>query len=126
MSPSTGQSEIAGFSPPVLGIALIGLGHVGALLVLPREPATTTVLALEGVLLLSLLVLSVVRNGVGRELVLLSGAFVLATAGTWVLLISGTSLWWRAIAVVTVLSLVGYGLHRYELVSLGLVEVDDE
>jgi len=126
MAVGTEGRRIAGVTSPVLAVGIVAVGHVGALLALPSTPPLTAVLLLEGVLLAVLGLLTTVSDGVGRTVLFVCVLYAVSTALTWAAVIVGSSLLATTLGVVTALLLVGYGVHRYELVALGLVEGADE
>jgi len=52
--------------------------------------------------------------------------YTVLVAGTWLVQSSTDSLVAAPLALLIGVALAAYGLYRYELVSLGLVEVPDE
>jgi len=114
----------AGVAWPVLAVGLVALVHVGALLVFQSTPSLGSAATLAGVVLAALLVAIGVTEGVD-PLPVTGVAYVAATAATWAVLSVGDLLV-AALAVVGGCALLSYGLHRYELVALDLVEVADE
>ncbi|WP_254272342.1 hypothetical protein [Haloarcula marina] len=121
----TDPKTVAGVTLPVLVVALLAVGHVGALLVIASPPPLATVALFESVLLGAVALLTIFDDGFGSTLGVTVLSYVAATALAWLAVSTGSLL---AVTLLTVLALVlvGYGIHRYELVALGLVEPADE
>lgn len=114
------------FRPMAIALGILVVGHLGLLVVVPPDPSWQALLAVEAGALVVL---------AGAEL--LSGLSVLAVArvaliytilvaSTWLVQSSTDSLVVAPLALLIGVALAAYGLYRYELVSLGLVEVPDE
>jgi len=110
---------------PVLATALLALGSLALLVVVPDEPGTVA-LAVVGAIALVVVAATSAVTGELADALFASLVFVVLTVGTWTLLAADTSLLVVALVLVGVVALVSYGLHRYELVALGLVEATDE
>ncbi|WP_164471737.1 hypothetical protein [Halosimplex salinum] len=132
MTASADSASVSDISPSAsptatwLALAAVVLGHVGLLVVFPDGTGLVPVVVLEGGLL---------AIAAGSEL--LFGGRDRGTVGVlgfaWLLLVGGAVLATRvwdpliaAFALVCVVALLSYALHRVELVALGLVEVADE
>lgn len=114
-----------------LGTAVVwaGLGTpyaiaVGALLLGGLGPASTDAgaLALVTVGFLALVVAPAVRTDRAVGVATVSGATLLGAGGVAWLALRWHSLWVAAALTVGCLGLASYGLYRYSLVSLGLVD----
>lgn len=103
-------------------VALVVLTHLVALVVFPDGPPLSTLLALEGVTGLGLVGAGRIDGIPVRQAIGLLVPFVVFLAGAWGLLWVGTSTLVTALVLGGSVGLVAYTLHRYELVSLGLVE----
>ncbi|WP_135825295.1 hypothetical protein [Halorussus ruber] len=111
------------------------LGHVALAAVLPANALASGVplelLAVE-VGLVGMLLASATRRGVdaGGSVALAVGVVLAWTFGggalAWIAARSGLDLWLAGALVVGASGLAAYGLHRYQLVSLGLVGETDE
>ncbi|WP_262180191.1 hypothetical protein [Haloarcula laminariae] len=125
MTAGTETRTVAGVAWPVLAVGLVALGHVGALLAFPSFPPVTTLALLEAMLLVLVVALVAVSDGIGRPALLVVAVYTLCTALTWAWLTVGSTTA-ATLGVVAVLTVAGYGVHRYELVMLDLVEATDE
>jgi len=124
MAATETAENVTGRSWPVLAVGLVTLATVAALLVVPSTPSLVGVATLSGIVLVALLAVIAVTEGVG-PLPAMTVALVAATATAWAVL-AVTDPVVATLVIVGGLTLVSYGLHRYELVALGLVEVTDE
>lgn len=109
-------------SPPTAPTA-VAVGMVGLLVVVPStgvpEPVAIAIAAAVGVVALGW---SLVRTGAPLPaLAWFLGSFLALAGlavGVWLV---GEPLWLAALGGVAAAALLSYGLHRYELVKLGLV-----
>lgn len=95
-------------------------GHLGAAIVLPSDPGLVALCLLE----ISLWMLLVLESR-SRRSALRLGAFgcgiaTLSTVFGWTLLSREPSLWTAGLAIAGVTAAALYGVHRYELVRLGI------
>lgn len=102
-------------------VAAIALVHLALLVVVPDGPELLVLVVAEGLVLALLVGIDAVVGDNHTVPVGLAGTYLLFVVGTWALL-QATSLTVATLTLVGGLSLVAYGLHRYELVTLGLVE----
>ena len=126
MGPETTETTLVGVSLPVLTVGVVAGAHIGALLVFSALPSAAVVAAFEGGVLALVGLLTVFSDGLGRTVIALCLAYSLSTALTVAALLWGSSLTGTTVGLVVTLFLVGYGVHRYELVALDLVEPTDE
>jgi len=108
------------------GVVLVVVAHIVALVFVTPETSLVVVAAGEAILLA--VVGGVERRrgrGSGRSVAVLAVAW-LGFVGATLLLRDGESLLFVACGLLGAAALVVYGIHRYELVALGLVEVGDE
>lgn len=101
----------------------VALGHV-LLVALNPGSLDPVVLAIVEAGLLAALLDAGAWGTRGREAVVTLASIGLVVGVAWASLRWGASLWTSAGALGLLLALVSYGLHRYELVLLDLVEVD--
>ncbi|WP_226042376.1 hypothetical protein [Natrinema sp. DC36] len=121
---------LAGLVTALVGYVLgppyaLAAGHVALVAVVPEGSALSVVVLVEAAFVLVLLV--PLRRGAspGRTaLVAVTSALVLAGAA-W-LVLDTQSIGLAATAVLVLLGIGAYGLHRFELVRLGLVPGSDD
>lgn len=123
---AVGEARTPADRGPTVAVALIAFVHVLALPLVPPAPSLLAVAVIEGIALAGLAGLVGVTSGSPRVAATAAVAYAVVVGATWTAVATGTPDWSVALGFGTVLALVGYGLHRYELVTLGLVEVDDE
>lgn len=105
-------------------VAVIVVAHVGALAVVALDPGLATLAALEALVVLGVVGVDVGLGGrPARSTLALVGALVGALAATR-LLVALVAPLVAAVALAGTVAVAVYGLHRYELVALGLVDVD--
>ncbi len=121
----TEARTVGGVTWPVLAVGTVALGHVGALLAFESFPPVTVLALLEVPLLVLVGALVAFGDGIGRPLLVVPAIYALCTAFAWAWLAVGSTTV-ATLGVVAVLVLAGYGIHRYELVMLDLVEASDE
>jgi hypothetical protein len=126
MAETRETDSIGGFAPPVLAVGAVAAVHVGSLAVLPEFPPLQIVALIEGLGLLAVVGTTVLSEGIGRPLAVSAVLYAVVTGGTVALIVLGTDLLVATAVIGSALALVSYGLHRYELVMLGLVEAADE
>ncbi|WP_324759606.1 hypothetical protein [Haloarcula montana] len=126
MAQTRETGSIGGFAPPVLAVGAVAAIHIGSLAVLPEFPPLQTVALIEGIGLLAVVGTTALGEGIGRPLAVSAVLYAVVTSGTVALIVLETDLLLATLVVVSVLALVSYGLHRYELVMLDLVEAADE
>lgn len=118
---STDTTTGAASRLPLLGPGTVIVLHLVALVVFPPEPSLLLLGGLEGVSLL-VCTLSLLGGGSTLRTTVALWAVAIGLYGVVALARSGTdSLALVALALGTVGTLVGYGLHRVERVRLGLV-----
>lgn len=102
--------------------SLIAVGHLAFVAVRPT-PAAVEIAVVEGVVLLALLAFAAVTadRSPGRLLAGTALLFVGLVGGTW-LVAQSRPLWQASLLFVAAGALLSYGLYRYQLVTLGLVE----
>lgn len=126
MAVSDGDGPPLRRSVPAIAVSLIAVAHVGSLLALPRAPSPMPVAALEAGLLVAVTLLLALDGASVRTLLGFAAVYAVAVGGSWLAVHAVESGLAAALGVVSAFALAGYGLHRYELASLGLVEVADE
>lgn len=106
--------------------AAVALAHLVVVLVRP-SPTPVELAGFELLVVAGLAALELLygRRRTLRRLAALVCLFLAFVGGTW-LLLAQIAVRWVAVALAVVGSLSAYGLHRYQLVALGLVEVADE
>ena len=107
---------------------LLGLAHLAFVAVRP-SPSTGELAAFELPVLVGLAAVTLVA-GHSRErrlsaLLAVTVLFVTLVGGTW-LAVSRLALHWAALALVALVALSGYGLHRYQLLTLDVLGETDE
>jgi hypothetical protein len=96
------------------------------LVVVSDQPSVATLVAVEGSLLALVTGSEWAVTRSKRTLAALAVTWIVLMTALWLALEWTTSVLSTAIALATAVALGAYFLHRYGLVALGLVEVDDE
>lgn len=125
MAVGTEVRTVAGIPWPVLAVGTVALSHVSALLAFQSFPPVTALAVLELLVLTLVCALVAFGEGIGRPLIVVAVVYALCTAFTWAWLTVGSATA-ATLGVVAILTVAGYGVHRYELVMLDLVEATDE
>jgi FtsH-binding integral membrane protein len=113
------------------GVGLLVVAHVTALVVVTPATGLTALLAVEMALLALVTAVeartyrSLSNHGIRGPVAALVVAWVGLVGGALLVFHAGSTVV-LACALTGIISLVLYGMHRFELVALGLVEVDDE
>lgn len=106
-------------------VALVAVGHLALLVAVPADPASLELALAEaglGVVLLAVFALVDSPYTAG----LLGLLWLAVVGGAWALTVLVDSLLTATLVFASVFALLSYGLHRYELVAMGLVEAADE
>lgn len=121
-----GGLSITILSPISFVVGLVAIGHLGLLLVLPANPPVAAILTVETVALAILVAGQVFAGTALRHLLVFCVLFagVLALSITLVRVFDSVLL--ASVIFIAVVALFGYGIHRYELVALDIVEASDE
>jgi hypothetical protein len=108
------------------GAAGVALAHLAFVVVRP-SPTTIELAVFELVVLTGVGTMEVFNrtDRYLRGLAVVVGLFLAFVGGTW-LLLDGLAVLWVTVVLAAVVSLWSYGLHRYQLVTFGLVEGTDE
>jgi hypothetical protein len=108
------------------GATAVALAHLAFVVVRP-SPTTIELAVFELVVLTGLGTMEVFNrtDRYLRGLAVVVGSFLAVVGGTW-LLLDELAVLWVTVVLAVVVSLWSYGLHRYQLVTLGLVEGTDE
>lgn len=119
-------AQASGRQASGIAVGIVALLHLGLLLVLPSVSTPLAVLIVE---LVSVCVLGVgqfIDGTPAGSLVILAVLFSITLAGMWALQHLIESLLTVALIFIGGIGILAYGIHRYELVVLGLVEGSDE
>jgi hypothetical protein len=122
-------AESASDRPDWLFEAVVGavaLVHLVLLVVFPAGVDVATLLAVEGFVALGFVAVHLLDGVPARQASGVVVPLVAAFFGTWALQQALDSLLAVGLVLTLGLALVAYGLHRYELVTLGLVEATHE
>lgn len=120
---------LAGIATAIVGYVLgppyaLALGHVALVAAVPEGIDLRSILVVEAAFVAVLL--APVRRTVNPARVALAAvACTLALAGTAWLVVDSQSILPAAVALLTLFAITAYGLHRLELVRLGLVPDGD-
>jgi len=108
------------------GAAGLALAHLAFIVVRP-SPTTVELAGFELVVVLGLGTMEILNRTERylRGLAVVAGFFLAFVGGTW-LLLDELAVLWVTVVLAVVTSLCSYGIHRYQLVILGLVEGTDE
>lgn len=105
---------------------LVALAHLALVAVRPSptavELAGFELLVFGGVVAL---VAGTARRARLRSIAVATAVFVALVGGSW-LALTGLALHWVAIALAALTALLSYGLHRYQLLALDVLEGSDE
>lgn len=117
---------IAGYTPPGLAVGAVVAVHLGALLVGPDIASVGRIVVFEGVAVVCVLGITALGDGIDRSLLVTAVGYAGAIGSVWGLLATSASLWSVTLGMIAGFALLSYGLHRYELITLGLVERTNE
>lgn len=116
----------ADFRPTSIALSILVIGHLGLLVSFPGGLSWQGLLAVETSALVVLAGAELLSGLSALAVVRLAIVYTTLVASTWLTLSSTDSLFTASLVLLTGVGLVAYGLHRYELVFLGLVEAPDE
>lgn len=105
--------------------AIVAVVHLALLAVFPADPSIIELAVAEaglGVVLLAMFAWTDSPYTAG----LLGLLWLTFVGGAWALTLLVDSLLTATLVFAGIVALLAYGLHRYELVVMGLVEADDE
>jgi hypothetical protein len=119
-------AQASGRQASSVAVGIVALLHLGLLLVLPSVSTPLAVLVVELVSVCVLCVGQFLDGTPARSLLILIVLFGIGIAGTWAIQQLIESLLAVALILTGSLTVLSYGIHRYELVVLGLVEESDE
>lgn len=121
---------LAGITTAVVGYALgtpyaLAAGHVALVAAVPNGIDPLSFVIVEAAFV-AVLLAPMRRTASPGRIALVAVISAIALAGTAWLVVDSQSIWVAATAVLALLAIGAYGLHRLELVRLGLVpETDD-
>jgi len=121
---ATRQSRTVRLTATAIGAILVG--HLGLLVVFPSGPDLLTLLAVEAGGLAVLAAAELLVGMPEKFLIVLGTIYTLLLVATGILLSATDSVIVASLVLVAASVLAAYGIHRYELVALGLVEAPDE
>lgn len=121
---------LAGIATAAVGYLLgppyaLAFGHVALVAVVPNGIEPLSVVPLEAAFV-AVLLAPVRRTASPVRIALVAVASAIALAGTAWVVVDSQSVGLAAATVLALVAFIAYGLHRYELVRLGLVPTDDD
>jgi hypothetical protein len=114
------------FRPTALAVGVLVVGHLGLLVAVPSGPTLPTLVAIEAGALVVLAGAELLAGMTAVVALRLGVVYTALTAATWAVTGATDSLAVAVLLLAAGVGFVAYALHRYELVSLGLVEDGDE
>lgn len=121
---------LAGIATAAVGYLLgppyaLAFGHVALVAVVPNGIEPLSVVPVEAAFV-AVLLAPVRRTASPVRIALVAVASAIALAGTAWFVVDSQSVGLATATVLALVAFIAYGLHRYELVRLGLVPTDDD
>lgn len=108
----------------LLAAVVLALAHLGLVVL---QPSVGLLASFEVVVFAGIVTLFAV-SGPGlrvRDAIVIAAVFVILVGGSW-LLVDTLALHWSALGFAVGTVVLSYGLHRYHLLALGVLEVSNE